>query len=328
MTPQRLIIAGLALAALALASFLFLAPKFKHVATLSGYVEGEPLYLASPVSGMLTELKIQRGDRVAGGEALFVIDPRQLTAAQAQAEQELKAAQAQAADARKGQRPVELAAFDASVAAAQAQLRDAENTYNRIAPLVRSGIYAPARLDDARSARDTAAANLKAAMDHRTAAALGQREDLVRAADAKVSQASAGLSAAAARVTDLAPVSPGPARVEDVFYQRGEWVAANQPVAALLPDEKITIRFFVPEREISAYLVGKTVHFACDACPAGLTARITYVSPTPEFTPPVIYSLESRDRLVFLVEARPDHPERLPPGLPVDVTPLMPEPKP
>jgi HlyD family secretion protein len=117
-------------------------------------------------------------------------------------------------------------------------------------------------------------------------------------------------------------LAPGPASVEDVFFRPGEWVAANQPVLALLPDSQVKVRFFVPEREVARYRPGRTIRFACDACPSGLSARITYVSPRPEFTPPIIYSRDSRDRLVFMVEALPDRPRRLMPGLPVDVEPL------
>ena len=54
----------------------------------------------------------------------------------------------------------------------------------------------------------------------------------------------------------------------------------------------------------------------------GLSAKISYVSPRPEFTPPVIFSRDSRDRLVFMVEALPQKPANLMPGLPVDVEPL------
>jgi HlyD family secretion protein len=108
--------------------------------------------------------------------------------------------------------------------------------------------------------------------------------------------------------------------VEEVFFHAGEWAAANQPILSLLPDERIKLRFFVPERSLAAYRVGRAIRFACDGCPKGLTARIDFVSPRPEFTPPVIYSREARDRLVYLVEARPS--VRLNPGQPVDVEPL------
>ena len=113
--------------------------------------------------------------------------------------------------------------------------------------------------------------------------------------------------------------------MEDVFYQEGEWVAANQPVLSLLPDDRVKLRFFAPQDEIAAYRPGRSVAFACDGCADGLTAEITYVSPRPEFTPPVIYSRDARDRLVFMVEARPS--ARLRPGQPVDVVPLAPAPE-
>jgi HlyD family secretion protein len=93
-------------------------------------------------------------------------------------------------------------------------------------------------------------------------------------------------------------------------------------VLSLLPDSAIKLRFYVPEGEIARYRPGTTVRFSCDGCPSGLKAKISYVSPRPEFTPPVIFSRDTRDRLVFLVEARPGRPARLQPGQPIDVEPL------
>lgn len=322
MTKPKPLVAGLLLGAAVLIAALWAAPRLSQPRTLTGYVEGEPLYLAAPVSGTVDQMLVRRGDRVAAGQRLFVVDPAQLRAERDQAEAEVAAAAAQAEDARKGQRPVELAVFDAQIAAAEAQLRDAAADLRRIRPLVQKAIYAPARLDDAEAAYQAAKAEVVAARRRREAAALGAREDQIRAADSRVRQADAALSAAEARLTDVAPAAPGAARVEDVFFQSGEWAPANQPILALLPDDRIKLRFFVPERDVSAYRPGRTVRFACDGCTNGLTAKITFVSPRPEFTPPVIYSREARDRLVYLVEARPS--VRLNPGQPVDVEPLEP----
>jgi HlyD family secretion protein len=317
---QRLLIVVLLLAAVALVAVVILIPRLNRPRVLSGYVEGEALYLASPVSGAVTGMFVRRGDRVIAGQKLYVIDPAQVTAQRDQAAAEVAAASAQADDARKGVRPVELAVYAANVAAAEARAHDAETVLRRVRVLEKRGIYAPARLDDAKSAYDAAAAQLLAAEKQRDAATLGARRDQVRAADSRVAEARAGLGAADARLSDIAPLAPGTGRVEDVFFQKGEWAAANQPILALIPDDRIVIRFFVPEQAIAAYTPGATVHFACDACATGLTAKITYISPRPEFTPPVIYSREARDRLVYLVEARP--PVRLNPGQPVDVSPL------
>jgi HlyD family secretion protein len=107
-----------------------------------------------------------------------------------------------------------------------------------------------------------------------------------------------------------------------VFFQQGEWVPANQPVLALLPADRVRLRFFVPQDQVAFYAPGASVNFSCDGCAKDLTAKISYVSPRPEFTPPVIYSREARDRMVFMVEAQPTAGQGLAPGLPIDVQPL------
>lgn len=320
MKRPPVLVLGLVAAAATLVGLIVWLPRMGEPRTLSGYIEGEPLYLAAPVAGTVRVVNVARGQEVAAGQALFVVDPAQVRAQYDQAAAEADAARAQADDARKGQRPAELAVFEANIAAAEARARDAQADLRRIRPLVQQGWYAPARLDDAKAAADAAEAQLRAARRQRDAAALGARQDQVRAADARVTQARAAVTGAGARLADVAPTAPRKARVEDVFFHAGEWAPANQPILSLLPDERIKVRFFVPERELSAYRLGRTIRFACDGCAEGLSAKIEFVSPRPEFTPPVIYSREARDRLVYLVEARPN--VRLNPGQPVDVEPL------
>ncbi len=322
MKPQRLVILVLACIALAFLAWRLLAPQFSPTPMLSGYIEGETLYLASPVAGTVAQLGVRRGDRVAAGASLFVVEPAQRQAQGAQASAELAAAEAQAEDARKGQRPIEIGILEADRDSAAAAAREARVLLTRTEALVRRGIYARVKLDEARAAYQTAAARLTAANRRIEAATLGQRSDQVRAAEARVSQARARAAETGARIDDMAPSAPGAARVEEVFYQRGEWAAANQPIVALIPDNRITLRFFVPERDVARYRTGTRIRFACDSCADNLSATISYVSPRPEFTPPIIYSRGARDRLVFMVEARPDNGRALVPGLPVDVYPL------
>ncbi|WP_309604770.1 HlyD family efflux transporter periplasmic adaptor subunit [Phenylobacterium sp.] len=320
MTRQRLLVAALLLAAIAVIAALVLIPRLGRRSVLTGYIEGEPLYLAAPVSGTVRAMYVVRGQEVAAGGRLFMVDPRQPAAARDQAAAQLAAARAQALDARKGQRPAELAVLDANIAAAQARAGDAAAKLRRVSTLAAKGYESKAALDDAKAASQAAEAQVRAARKQRDAAALGAREDQIRAADARTGEAEAGFAGAAARLSDVAPTAPRAARVEEVFFQQGEWAPANQPILSLLPDARIKLRFFVPQASLSAYRVGGVVRFSCDGCARGLTATIAYISPRPEFTPPVIYSREARDRLVYLAEARPS--ARLNPGQPVDVEPL------
>jgi HlyD family secretion protein len=303
----RLILAGVAVAAVGGGLWLAWGPSAHKPRRLSGYVEGEALYVAAAN---------------AAGQPLFALDARQPLAARDQAAAQLAVAEAQARDAAKGQRPAELAVYDAQRAAAQAALRQAQSDYNRIAPLVAKGIYAPVRLDASRAALQTAQAQVRVVEQQRTVGTLGARSDALRAAEAQAAAARDALTAAQTRLDLISPRSPAAARVQDVFYQPGEWAAANQPVVALLTDDRIRLRFFVPETQVARYRPGSRIQFSCDGCAPGLAARSNYVSPRPEFTPPVIYSRETRDRLVFMVEARPERPAVLAPGQPVDIVPL------
>jgi len=290
-------------------------------ATLGGYIEGDRLYLAAPTSGAVTELYVREGARIEAGARTFLIDPAVLGAQADSAQAGVRAAQARAEDLRQGQRAQELAVIDADLRAAEAQAREADAEYARIEPLVRRGIYAPARLDQARAARDTARAQTAAVRQRRQVAELGARQDAQRAADEQTVQAQASASEAGARLSQLSPTAPAAGRVEEVFYDPGEWVPANQPVLALLLDNRVRIVFFVPETEMARYRTGRTIQFGCDGCTPS-EAEIVWVSDRPEFTPPVLYSRNNRDRLVYRVEARPTNPAQLNPGLPVDVEPL------
>ena len=92
MNPQRIVVGVLGLAAVGLALALWLIPHGHRSMTLSGYVEGEALYLAAPTSGTLTRIDVRRGDQVTAGQALFLVDPAQLASQRDQASAELAAA--------------------------------------------------------------------------------------------------------------------------------------------------------------------------------------------------------------------------------------------
>lgn len=290
---------------------------------LTGYVEGETLYFAAAQSGALTGLTVERGQRVEAGQPLFQINPDVARAQTAQAVAAARAAEDRAADALKGQRPAELAVIEAQRRSARAQLDQAEADFRRVKTLADRGIYAPARLDQARATLETARAQYRESVKRLDVAELGARTDQARAAQAQADQARAGMTEADARAAQLSPTAPAAGRIEDVFYRPGEWAVANSPVVALLPDDRIKLRFFVPETDLPRYRPGTRVRFACDGCKGG-AAKVTYVSPRPEFTPPVIYSRGNRERLVFLVEATPDAPRDLAPGQPVEVARLVP----
>jgi HlyD family secretion protein len=138
-------------------------------------------------------------------------------------------------------------------------------------------------------------------------------------AQAALREAEARLNSAQTRLARRRVVSPGDGNIHQVYYRPGEMVPAGRPVVSLLPPANIKVRFFVPEAELPRIAIDQPVAVSCDNCPPDLTARISFIARTAEYTPPVIYSLEERAKLVFLIEAKPERPQDLRVGQPVSV---------
>lgn len=109
--------------------------------------------------------------------------------------------------------------------------------------------------------------------------------------------------------------------VYDTFYRIGEKVAANQPVLAILAPYNIKVLFYIPERELSTIHLGQKIMFSCDGCKNKTIATISYISPEAEYTPPIIYSQDTRYKLVYLVRANLLEKDAMTfhPGQPLDI---------
>jgi HlyD family secretion protein len=306
-----------ALAALALAGCSRQTPP-----TYQGYLEGEFVYVAAPLAGQLEQLSVARGQRVGAGARLFRLEQVAEAAAAREAGQRLQQAQARLADLQKGQRPSELAALEARLAQARAAAELSARELERATRLHQTTVLSDDDFDRARLSHE---ANLKLVAEISATletARLGGRPDAIAAAEADVAAAQAALDRANWSVAQKTRVAPQDALVYDTLFREGEFVPAGQPVVSLLPPENIKVRFFVPEGELAALRAGQTVHVNLSGRAAPLEARISYLSPRPEYTPPILYNRENRAKLVFMVEAvfAAAAARDLHPGQPVDVT--------
>ena len=286
---------------------------------MSGYAEAELVFVAPPTAGLLQTLAVQRGDRVGTGQLLYKLEADAQTLARDAAAARQERAEAQAQNLRKGKRPAELQAIDQQLAQARAAQAVSQAALQRQQQLVAQGFVSALRLDDGVAARDRAPAGVQDLQAHRVLASEAARSDEIAAAAAEARAGSADLALAAWREGQMQRTAPAEALVYDVLYRVGEWVPAGAPVVSLLPPGALKLRFFVPEAMLAQAVVGREVTVSCDGCAAGLRARIRYVSPQAEFTPPVIYSNDSRSKLVFMAEAEPAAAADLKPGQPVDV---------
>ncbi|MEO5599224.1 MAG: HlyD family efflux transporter periplasmic adaptor subunit, partial [Novosphingobium sp.] len=272
------LLGGIILALLTLAAWLFW-PAAKDDRWL-GYVEAETLYIAAPTPGRLALRPVERGARVAAGTQLFSLDSETADADLARLAAQVSANQAQVEDLGQArQRQADLDVARAGEAVAAAQVTKTQRDLDRISALTGEGISSRAQLDAARAARDSAHASLaQARAQIRSGELSAGRQGQIASAEAGVAGAQAALRGQRKLRSEIAPVSPANGVIEQVYYNPGEWVPANSPVVAVLPDSKRKLRFFVPQDHIAALHPGMTVRFTCDGCGAERQAKVSFIA--------------------------------------------------
>jgi HlyD family secretion protein len=263
---------------------------------LQGYAEADYLYLSPREPGFVETLTVKEGDEVKAGALIFSLDNDRSNAT---------LSRARAANAATAQ---ESAAAGQAVREARAAADLARVTLSRSEALAKDGFTPKAKVDEDR-------ANLLA-----TQARLRTAQAQAAAASTQIGASGADVSLAQAQSKDRAVFAPADGRIEQIYRRPGELAAAGDPVVALLPPANIKLRFFAPEAMLSQLKLGGVVGVACDGCAQNLTAKISFIASQPQFTPPVIYSLDQREKLVFLVEARPQNNASFRPGQPLDIS--------
>ena len=286
-----------------------------------GYIEGEYLYIAPVLSGRLETLSTERGSVLEAKAPLFTLEADYERHVLRQAEEELLSARAQLYDMETGKRPEEVAMVTAQLAQAKAEATNAAALLKRHENAIKSGSISKQALDDSRAAALATAARVVELSSQLKVYNLPEREQRIESQRAAANAAEARVAQARWSLEQKEASAPAPGLVYDTLYRVGEWVSAGSPVVQMLPPGNVKIRFFVPEMLVGSLRRGERIQVLADGRPEAFGATISYVASNVEYTPPVIYSNETRSKLVFMVEARPD-PEAsatLHPGQPVQV---------
>jgi len=301
-----------------LAGLLSFCDTAKPVAV--GYIEGEYVLVAPIETARIDALLPERGQRVESGDILIQLEKRDIEILVAQAEATVARAGAELADLQHGARDAEIAVAEAAVESFQADLDEAEREYQRAQDLFERNVAAQSQLDLAGAKRDIALARLRESEAQLAVLRLPAREGRIAAAEAALREANAALEAAQWRRSQRTLTAPVSGVVADIYRFTGDLAGPQAPILSILPDDGIKLRFYVPEPSHAHLAIGDVISFSCDNCPDGLQATVSYLATSPEFTPPVIYSINARQKLVYLAEARIDpSTEALKPGQIVDV---------
>ncbi|WP_104493464.1 HlyD family secretion protein [Paracoccus denitrificans] len=305
-----------------LCSLAFLAALFPQCGPPAplgtGYAEGDYVQIAPLATARIEALAVRQGDRVEAGQAVAILETRDAELALAAAEAAHARAASTLADLEKGGRAPEIAAIEATLASARANAERTAREAARQERLLAQRVSSPAQLDDARAAADMAEAAVREAEARLAVARLPARPDAIAAARAALAQAQANRQAMEWQLQQRRLTAPAPGVVTDILRHRGELAGPSAPVLTYLPDGAVKLRFFIAEADLAALALGTRLTVGCDGC-APTSATVSFIADEAEFTPPVLYARDARQKLVYLVEARPEPGSTLKPGQIVDV---------
>lgn len=284
-----------------------------------GYVEGEYTLIAPVEIAQVATVHVRRGDRLVAGAILAEMERQSVEIALSEAQANVAQAKSRLADLLEGARPEEIEVIEANLASARLQADEAERVLARTAELSARGVVTDAQLDDAETAAEVSKARVAQITAELAVARLPARSQAIASARATVAAAEAARDRVNWRLENTSLSLAEPVTVIDIIRHQGEIAGPSAPVMSVLPDGAVKLRLYIPESNFRSIAVGDVLRVECSGCADDLTARVSYISDEPEFTPPVIYSLDSRQKLVYLVEARPDGSHALKPGQIVDV---------
>jgi len=287
---------------------------------VQGYIEGEYTYVASNQSGHLTHLAVQRGQSIQANTLIFELETNPEKDQVAQAAAELASAKATLSDMKLGSRQEEIDEILADIALTDSAIDFYGKQIQRYKNLADQS-YGTVEDYDEKQFRYQAALAKKA--NYQAGLALAKQGDRVEQIAAQadvVEQAQTKLDEAQWRLQQKQQKAPVSGVVFDTYYVQGEWVAQGQAVASILAPENVQVVFFVSEPTLPKIAVGNTVSIQCDQCQPA-KATINYISNENEYTPPVIFSEDMRDKLVYEVKATlpKDVALHYHPGQPIDV---------
>lgn len=286
---------------------------------LNGYVEAVEFYVSAPQAGWITALSATEGSQVKAGEVLTQLDDdaQRIAVAQAQAQFESSAQQLQ--DLQQGARQQELAVSQKALDAQTARVEEARLAFQRQKQMLSDKVTSQSLYDQAKAAYDVAQAQLQQTQEQLAVLHLPAREHAIAAAKHNRDAAQQAVELQQWNLEQRRILARNSGTVEQVFYRQGEFVNQGVPILSLIMPQTMKVRFYLPQSQLSEIKMGQTVQIHSDSS-QDTSAQISYIAKQPEFTPPVLYSNESRDKLVFLVEATMEQGRGLRPGQPVDIT--------
>lgn len=299
----------------------FVGARVADSLTLYGNVEIRQVDLGFRVAGRIATEVVDEGARVTKGQELARLDADLLTQARDQAAAQLRVQEAQLARLVSGYRSEEIAQAEAAVDAAQAQARNAQTNLYRVEAMRRANAIAQKELDNARARHTEAQAQWASARDQRDMLASGYRPEDVLGQRATVEAAQAALAHAQTQLDDAVLYAPQEGIVLTRAREVGAIVQPGQTVYTLSLTHPTWLRVYVNEPQLGLVRPGMAVEVRVDAAPnQSFAGTVGFISPTAEFTPKTVETMEVRTALVYRLRVQVDDTKNIMrQGMPVTV---------
>ncbi|BBO92340.1 efflux RND transporter periplasmic adaptor subunit [Desulfosarcina ovata] len=224
----------------------------KDIRTFPGIVRASrEAELAFRVGGPVVEYDIHIGQKVTEGSVIARIDPRDFEVEVLQVSAELEQARANLKAMKKGARAEDIARLEAEKMAAASRMEEAQINFHRQQNLLMESATAKAQYDNARTALDTARANLEIVDQELKKARQGARIEDIEAAEAHIKSLTANLTAARNALADTTLVAPFDGYISRKYIEAHENVPEGQPVVAFLDYSNMEVKTSLPETIIA-----------------------------------------------------------------------------
>ena len=300
---------------------------------VSGHVEATEVRIAAEVGGRIEQLRVQEGDKVAGGDVIARLSTTDASLRLEQLRAERRGADAQVRLLQAGARPEEIRQAEAQLDAASAdettaaaELKAAQPDLDRFEALLaaRAGSVkqrddAKARVDVARGRVSAAGERVRVARENVARTKAGARPQEIEAARARVAAADALIASLENDIGDADVRAPASGVVTQKLVNQGELVAPRVPIVILTDLDHAWANLFVPEPVVPQLRLGQEAVILTDAGGPGIRGKLTYISPKAEFTPRNVQTADERSKLVYRVKVTVDNTNgTLKQGMPVD----------
>lgn len=291
------------------------------VIRLAGTVEAREIDLAFQVSGRIAALHTDEGEPVTAGQEAATLDSRDYELALQRARAEAEVARAALALLQAGTRAQEIRAAAATLAKAQAELRFAQAEVRRISGLVERHLASRESLDQAQRQLDVMQAGVEEARQRLDLLREGARKEDIDRAQAELAARLAAVQVAEQQLAYTRLHSPVAGVVSVRLAERGEVVAAGQPVLRVAKLATPWVRAYINETDLSRVQLGQPAEVRVDGLPGKVfQGRLSFIAPKAEFTPKTVETRELRTDLVYRIKVEVENPEGLLKiGMPADV---------